>query len=417
MNCCKSKLVVGLLVSILFSCQTEKPQKSTKKSVKHHVIEYEYGFSLKEFNVVHDTVQQGWTLSQMMTKYGINMENIFCADELSRDSTVGMKYIVAGKPFALFTHKNDTSNRVQLLVYQSSILDYVIFDFRDSVAVKKVTRPISTKSKTLTGNIVQNSNLTSTINKKTKNINITGELAESIAGIFAWSIDFFKLQPNDKFKVLYDEKFVEGKPYGIGRIQAIWFKHEGQPYYAFYFQDSTGEISGYYDEKGKEMKRMFLMAPVQFSRISSGFSMNRFHPVQKRFKSHLGTDYAAPSGTPIFSTADGTVIAATRSQFNGNYVKVKHNATYTTQYLHMSRIADGMHPGVHVKQGQVIGYVGMTGLATGPHVCYRFWKNGKQVNHRSEKFPTSIPLKAEILPLFLKTIQPLKEKLDKIVVR
>jgi len=416
MSCYQSKLVVVLLVSVLFSCQSEKKQKAEHKPAKHHVIEYEYGFSLKEFNVVHDTVQQGWTLSQMMTKYGIDMGNVFCADELARDSTVGMKYIVAGKPFALFTHKNDTSNKVQLLVYQSSILDYIIFDFRDSVSVKKVTRPLSTKSKVLTGNIVQNSNLTSVINKKTKNINITGELAESIAGVFAWSIDFFKLQANDKFKVIYDEKFVEDQPYGIGRIQAIWFNHQGEPHYAFYFEDSTGTISGYYDEKGKEMKRMFLMAPVEFSRISSGYSMNRFHPVQKRFKSHLGTDYAAPSGTPIFSTADGTVIAATRSQFNGNYVKVEHNATYTTQYLHMSRIADGMHPGVHVKQGQVIGYVGMTGLATGPHVCYRFWKNGQQIDHRNEKFPTSMPLKAELLPLFLKTIQPLKEKLDKTVV-
>lgn len=140
--------------------------------------------------------------------------------------------------------------------------------------------------------------------------------------------------------------------------------------------------------------------------------MNRFHPIYKTRKPHLGTDYAAPTGTPILATADGTVSRASRSRGNGIYVKLKHNKVYDTQYLHMSKIADGIRPGVRVKQGQVIGYVGSTGAATGPHVCYRFWKNGRQINHRSEKFPKSEPMKEEVLPEYMKYIEPLKKQLD-----
>lgn len=404
------------LTFLFFSCKNEPQKKAVKKAPKVK-IEKEFGFSLKEYDVINDTIQNGWTLSQMMTKYGISIQETILAYELFQDSLIGVKYIRAGKPFAVFMAKNDTTKRAKIIVYQPNLVDYVVFDFRDSLRVYKKSRPTSTKLKTLTGVIVDGASLTSTIHNKIPDLGITGELTESIAGIFAWGIDFFMLQPNDKFKVIYEQKYVENEPYGIGHIKATWFEHEGEPYYAFYFEDSAKTTSGYYDETGKEMKRMFLMAPVKFSRISSGYTKRRFHPVQKRWKSHLGTDYAAPTGTPIYSTADGKIIAARYSRFNGNYVKVKHNATYTTQYLHMSKIASGIHPGVHVQQGQVIGYVGSTGLATGPHVCYRFWKNGKQVNHRALKFPASEPLKKELLPIYLKEMKPVKKELDEMAVK
>jgi murein DD-endopeptidase MepM/ murein hydrolase activator NlpD len=212
--------------------------------------------------------------------------------------------------------------------------------------------------------------------------------------------------------VFYDEKAVEGVPYAVDNISYAWFEHRDEGIFAFNFQDSTGEVSGYYDEKGREMKRPFLMSPVKFARISSSFNMNRFHPIYKTRRPHLGTDYAAPTGTPIIATADGTVSRASRSRGNGIYVKLRHNKTYDTQYLHMSKIADGIRPGVRVKQGQVIGYVGSTGAATGPHVCYRFWKNGRQINHRAEKFPNSEPMKDEVIPEYLEFIEPLKKELD-----
>lgn len=404
-----------VLLVITTNCSGEP--KKEKGLIEDPIKEtqYAYGISLSDYDVTFSSIDDGWTLSHMLAPYGITGNDVYEADILSRDTSVQLKYIVAGKSFAIFTPKNDTLNKAHYIVYESSIIDYIIFDFTDGVRVRKIEKPVTVERKALQGVIVKNSNLTETINSKTQQIMVTGELSEAIAGVFAWSIDFFKLQPGDEFKVIYQEKRVEETAFGIDRIEAIWFKHQGQPYYAFYFiNDSLEKIEGYYDEEGKEMKRPFLMSPVKFSRISSGFSAQRFHPVQKRNKPHLGTDYAAPEGTPIFSTADGTVIEATRSQFNGNYVKVKHNETYTTQYLHMSRIGEGMRKGVRVRQGQTIGYVGSTGLATGPHVCYRFWKNGKQVDHRTEKLPTTIPLKKELLPLYKETIAPLKEELDAI---
>lgn len=380
-----------------------------------HEPEYLFGISLDEYDFVRETVQEGWTLSHLLNPFGISGNEVYLADILSRDSLVDLKYIVSGKPFTVFIPKNDTSKKAHFIIYEPSIIEFIQFDFRDSVKVEKHIKPVTVERKTLTGEIVQNSNLTETINNKVKQIALTGEMAEAISGIFAWSIDFFKLQPGDEFKIIYQEKRVEDIPYGMGRIEAIWFKHQGSPNYAFYFEsDSLEKTEGYYDESGKEMKRPFLMSPVKFSRISSGYSANRFHPVQKKNKAHLGTDYAAPTGTPIFTTADGTIVEATRSQFNGIYVKVRHNETYQTQYLHMSKIEDGIKPGVRVKQGQTIGYVGSTGLATGPHVCYRFWKNGKQVNHRAEKLPTTIPLKPELLPIYKEYIKPLKIELDEI---
>jgi len=231
-------------------------------------------------------------------------------------------------------------------------------------------------------------------------------------GVLAWSVDFFKLQAGDRYVVHYNEKRVEGVPYAVDQIKYIWFEYSGEGLYAFHFQDTANNVSGFYDEEGHEMKRPFLMSPVKFSRISSSFNRNRFHPIYKTRRPHLGTDYAAPTGTPILATADGQVSRASRSRGNGIYVKLHHNSTYDTQYLHMSKIADGIRSGVRVTQGDVIGYVGSTGAATGPHVCYRFWKNGRQINHRSEKFPKSEPMEEEVKPKYLEFIAPFKKQLD-----
>jgi murein DD-endopeptidase MepM/ murein hydrolase activator NlpD len=264
----------------------------------------------------------------------------------------------------------------------------------------------------VSGVIQQNSSLSVELGKSFDKYAMSAALVDAIEGVYAWSVDFFKLQAGDRFVVFYDEKAVEGVPYAVDNISYAWFEHRDEGMFAFNFQDSTGEVSGYYDENGREMKRPFLMSPVKFARISSSFNMNRFHPIYKTRRPHLGTDYAAPTGTPIIATADGTVSRASRSRGNGIYVKLSHNKTYDTQYLHMSKIADGIRPGVRVKQGQVIGYVGSTGAATGPHVCYRFWKNGRQINHRAEKFPNSEPMKEEVIPEYLEFIKPLKKKLD-----
>ena len=382
-------------------------------SLKITEANIEFGFDFDRFQVIRDTVQNNWTLSHMLTPYGVSQFNINTSAKLAADSLIGLKYITSGKPFIILADLNDTARTAQYCIYPKNIVDYIVFDFTDSILVKKEQKENTLREKIISGEIVKNSNLTFAINQQLKDANMTGEMAEYVASVFAWTIDFFKLHPGDEFKVIYEEKSVEGIPYGIGDVKYAYFKHQQHKYYAFkYLLDSINNKSGFFDENGKEMKRPFLMAPVKFSRISSGFSGRRFHPVQKRWKAHLGTDYAAPTGTPIMSTADGHVIAASYTSGNGNYVKVKHNDTYTTQYLHMSKRA--VRKGEHVKQGQVIGYVGSTGLATGPHVCYRFWKNGKQINHRAEKFPSSTPMIDSLLPDYLNFITPIKTKLDEI---
>jgi murein DD-endopeptidase MepM/ murein hydrolase activator NlpD len=182
--------------------------------------------------------------------------------------------------------------------------------------------------------------------------------------------------------------------------------------YAFGFDQ--GEGWDYFDEGKESLRKAFLKSPLKFGRLSSGYSYRRFHPVQKRYKAHLGTDYAAPKGTPIMATGDGVIVEAQYKKYNGRYVKIRHNGTYSTQYLHMSKIESGIKPGVRVKQGQTIGYVGSTGLATGPHVCYRFWKNGSQVNHRREEVPPAEPLKPEYYDEFQMYIDSIRPEIDKI---
>ncbi len=349
----------------------------------------------------------------MFEGYGLSQFEINIAADLAADSAVGLKYIKEGTPYLVLHELNDTGKRLLYCIYPKNVVDYIVFDFRDSVFVERRSKPTETTEKLLSGEIIKNSNLTLVLDQQLKDINLTGEMAEYIAGVFAWTIDFFRLHPGDAFKVSYDEKSVEGTPYTIGKINYAWFQHQGKEFYAFrYVIDTAANKIGFFDEKGKEMKRPFLMAPVQYSRISSGYTMKRFHPVQKKWKAHLGTDYAAPHGTPIMATANGTVIAATFAGGNGNYVKIQHDEVYSTQYLHMSGFAPGIKKGVFVMQGETIGYVGSTGLATGPHVCYRFWKNGVQIDHRAEKFPESVPMVDSLLPAYLEFIKPLKTELD-----
>ena len=254
--------------------------------------------------------------------------------------------------------------------------------------VYKGEKEVEVRLKKATGII--NTSLWITMEEKKLSPRLTHELST----IYAWTIDFFKIQKGDSFKVYYEDRYIDGEYIGIGKIIASEFTHINQNYYAFYYKENS--IRGdYYNEKGETLRKAFLMAPVDYKRISSRYSKKRKHPVTGRWKGHFGTDYAAATGTPIWSTADGVVLKASYTRNNGNYVKIKHNNTYTTQYLHMSKIKSGIKKNIRVKQGDVIGYVGSTGLATGPHVCYRFWKNGKQVDPYKQKLPPGDPIKKE----------------------
>ena len=268
----------------------------------------------------------------------------------------------------------------------------MVINFKDTVSVDLIHKNIVLKKKIVSG-VIKNSLYMSLAEQ-----NVDPGLVINLSEIYAWQIDFYRIMEGDKYKVIYEEKYVDDKPVGINKIIGAEFFHRKENYYAINYK--TNNKNEYYDEKGNSLQKTFLKAPIKFSRISSRFTYRRFHPVQKRYKAHLGTDYAAPRGTPIHAVGDGIIITAAYSKYNGRYIKVKHNGTYSTQYLHMYKIASGIRPGVKVKQGQIIGYVGHTGLARGNHVCFRFWKNGQQVNPLKQKIPASKPIVKKYLDDF-----------------
>ncbi len=342
----------------------------------------EYGFVTDSFLVVKDKVKRNQNLSSILLPYGVSYNVI---DELAKASkeVFDVRKLATGKPYAIYCTK-DSTGLATCFVYEPNAVEYVVFNMQDSIHIYKGKRDIEKRTRFVKG--VVNSSLYVDLKKADAYPMLAIELSE----IYAWTIDFYRIQKGDAFEVLYVENFVGGKSIGVDRILASTFTHFDKPIKAYYFESENEK--GYFDDQGNNLKKAFLKAPVKYSRISSGFSMRRFHPVQKRFKAHLGTDYAAPTGTPIMAVGDGVITEARFKRNNGNYVKIRHNSVYSTQYLHMSKIKSGIKPGVRVSQGDVIGYVGSTGLATGPHVCFRFWKNGKQVDHRREELPPSEPI-------------------------
>jgi murein DD-endopeptidase MepM/ murein hydrolase activator NlpD len=246
-------------------------------------------------------------------------------------------------------------------------------------------------------------------------LHLNPNLTYDVADIYAWTLDFYKLQRGDRFKLIYEEKFIDDSIFvGYGKVKAALFNHNKRNFYAYRFiPDSMKGIPEYYDEKGNMLRSQFLRSPIKFQyRVSSRYNLRRKIAYYGRVKPHKGTDFAAKVGTPIMATANGKVTESRRKGGNGNYVKIKHNNTYATQYLHMSRRK--VKRGQYVKQGDVIGYVGMTGNTSGPHVCYRFWKNGRQVDPFKQKLPSAKPLKKSLKPNYLKFIKPLEAQLDKI---
>ncbi len=341
-----------------------------------------YGIPTDSLEIVEATVKRGENLSQILDEYNITLATI---SELAKKSkpVFNVRRISANRNYTIL-HLPDSGRTAQYFIYEPNETEYVIYDLRKELAVNLQKRQVDTVERAVAG-LIRNSLYDAMIEAGG-----SAQLVNHFADIYAWRLDLNRLQPGDKFKLIYDEHVVNGKTIGFGKIKSAYFEHEGKELYAIHFE--KGKSSGYYDQEGNSLKRAFLREPLEYSRISSRFTKRRFHPVQKRYKPHLGTDFAARKGTPIRTVGDGVVLEARYTRGNGYYVKIKHNKTYTTQYLHMSKFAKGMRPGKRVKQGQTIGYVGSTGLATGPHLCYRFWKNGRQVDALKVKLPAADPI-------------------------
>lgn len=368
---------------------------------EHEIIkpEFLHGMVVNNLHVVEDQVKRNQRFTDLLNGYHVSPSVMQQLNLLPR-SIYDFRKISSNKKYTLLV-EHDSLKSLKALVYEPNPIDYVVFHLEDSLMVELCQRKVDTLQRSISGRIE------STLSHTIEGLNVSNDLTNKFVDIFAWVVDFQRLQKGDQFKLIYEENLVDEKPIGIGRILGVYFEHSGNGFYAFPFDQGDG--LDYFDDKGNSLRKALLKYPIEFTRISSRYSKNRFHPVVKVFRPHLGTDFAAPTGTPIRSVGDGIVEEAQYKTNNGNYVKVRHNGTYTTGYLHMSKIASGIKPGTRVRQGQTIGYVGSTGLATGPHLCYRFWKNGVQVDALRVELPPSQPVKTEFFAAF----QGIKEELIK----
>ena len=406
----KQLFIIIIVALTIVSCNNSKEESNKKvavKTVKRIDKDSDFGFNFTNFNVVQDTIQNGDTFGTIISKQNIGDKRVYDIVEQIKD-TFNVRSIRPNKAFTLLRSK-DKKNKLQYLIYQPNSLSYYVIDFRDSVATAYAkVRPVTIRRRMIGG--VLKGSLSETL----MNAGVQAGLASKMTKVYSWSIDFFKLKKGDRFGLVFTERYINDSIYdGVEDLEASFFEYKGKIIYAFPFQKnpSSGKIE-YYDDEGKTLKNFFLKTPIKFSRITSRFTMQRFHPVQHRWKAHKGTDYAAPTGTPITTTASGVVERTGYTAGNGNYVKVKHNGTYATQYLHMSKIL--VRQGQRVNQGDVIGRVGSTGLATGPHVCYRFWKNGVQVDALRLNLPMGEAMQGKDKQRFLTATAPLKRELDSI---
>ena len=414
----KKDIIIGIALSVLviaiiqfsltksFSHYTFKAEKSIEDTIAIKPIVREYGFPVDSFKITSGRIRWNEPLAILLSKkYNVD----YAVIETVAQRAIGefdLRKIRARNKY-LILNSLDSAEIVQYFIYEHSPTEYVVFSLTDSIWVEKRDRKIKNVRQYTSATIE-----TSLWNTMIDN-NLNPVLANDLSDIFAWTIDFFGLQKGDSFTAIYDEEFVDDTlSIGIGHIYSVVFNHRGKDYYAFQFvQDS---VISFFDEQGNSLRKTFLKAPLRFNRISSGFSYSRLHPILKIRRPHTGIDYAAPIGTPVYSIGDGIVTQKKFTKQGGRQIKIKHNSIYVTAYLHLNGYAKGIKLGSHVKQGQLIGYVGKTGLATGPHLDFRFWKNGKPVNPLKVKAPPVEPIKEINMDPYRKVMKHWLHQLDSI---
>ena len=388
------------------SCGNDTKAEPEIIQPKKEKIIKEFGFTLNNYEVKKDTIDRGDSFGLILEKNELYYPKIFnIVNEVKK--VFDIRRVNVGRPYTILYSK-DSIRKPEYFIYQPSSIDYLVVSLGDSIYAEKKQKEVKLVKYEASG--VIKSSLSETMQELGLSPLITNELSE----IYAWNIDFFRLEKGDNFKILYTSKFIDDSIYiGLNRVHNSYFEHRGKPFYAIEYEtDSIRGITEYFDENGKNLRRAFLLSPVQFSRISSRYNLRRKIAYYGRVKPHYGTDFAAPVGTDIRATASGRVEKSGYTRANGYYIKIKHNATYSTQYLHMRK--KGLKVGTQVKQGDKIGEVGMTGYTSGPHVCYRFWKNGMQVDPLKQKLPEAKPISEELRSKYLAYMEPIKYKLDNI---
>ena len=401
-----NRILSFFLISIFLISCSKAEKKEVQKKVEEKIIT-EFGYTLNNYNVKKSKVKNGDSFGSILEKNNLYYPQIYNIVQKVK-KVYDIRKINIGKPYTILSSK-DSLNTPQVFIYQPNKIDYVVVSLTDSLWAEKKSKAVKIKEFEAEGIIT--SSLSETMEKQKLSPLLSNELSE----IYAWTIDFFRLEKGDNFKIIYSAKYIDDSIYvGLNRIHSAFFEHRGKPFYAIEFEtDPKRGIVEYFDENGKNLRRAFLRSPVQFSRVSSRYNLKRrIAYYGYRIRPHKGTDFAAAVGTPIRATASGTVTKSSYTRSNGNYVKIKHNGTYSTQYLHMDK--RGVKVGQFVKQGDYIGTVGMTGNTSGPHVCYRFWKNGRQVDPLKQKLPEAKPISKELKERYMVHMDPIKKQLDAI---
>ena len=409
--------IISFIIFILISVGIYKSSESRILSRYKHIyavgidqniiyteIEKEYDITVDSFNISQSKIKRNYNLAKLLYEAGLTGDLVEKATKKSAE-VFDIRKIKAGNDYRLYYTK-DSSNTLRYFIYKHSPTEFLKISLTDEPVALLGEKEIVSKRKTCSG--VISSSLWNTMVEN----NIDPMMAIRLSEIYAWTVDFFGLDEGDQFKVVYEEQYVDSMPIGIGEIYAASFTHKGEELYAYEFEQNG--IKSFFDENGKSLRRQFLKAPLKFSRISSGFSNSRMHPILKIRRPHTGVDYSAPTGTPIHTVGDGTVIAKGYTTSAGNYIKIKHNSVYTTGYNHLSKYPKGIKVGQRVKQGDIIGYVGKTGYATGPHLDFRMWQNNQPINPLKMKAPPVDPIKEENLNDYKLAIQNLKQELERI---
>ncbi len=361
------------------ACSSENGEKSIEDVKEPNML---FGINADDYDVEQKKVERGDSWGKILNNYGIGTRKITRLDELTKD-ICPLRTIRANKKYTTFTRKDSQDTTIvhlDHLVYEKDVINYVVFSFvGDSVAVREGQRDVKIRRQKNTA-VIKNSLWGAIMDEK-----LPYALASELEDIYQWTVDFFGIQVGDSFTVIYDEKFVDTLSVGIGQVWGAKFTHRGKDIYAIPFEQN-GKVQ-YWEQDGGSLRKQLLKAPLKFTRISSGYSNARLHPILRVYKPHHGIDYAAPTGTPVRAVADGTVIQKGYRGAAGHMVKIKHPGNLVSGYLHLSKYASGIGVGTRVSQGQVIGYVGSTGRSTGPHLDFRIWKGGKPIN------PLSIPQK------------------------
>jgi len=365
-----------------------------------------YGIVVDSFNITENTVKNNENLSTILSGYKISPLDISIIAD-SAKSVFDVRKIIPGNKYLILTPK-DSSKKAKYFVYEINIIDFIVCKLDNPITVYRDHKKCDTILKSMSAEI------DTSLWVDMMSRGGTPDLIVTLSDVFAWQIDFYGIYQQDKVKVIYEELQVEGKAVGMGKIWAAWFEHSGEEFYAFYYK--RDKIDEYFDQKGNCLRRAFLKSPLRFSRISSGFSRSRFHPILRIFRPHTGIDYVAPRGTPVHTIGDGTVISAGWSGGAGNMVVIRHNESYQTAYNHLSAYGKGIRNGKRVRQGDIIGYVGSTGLSTGPHLDFRMWKNGAPINPLRIKSPTVKALENDKMPDFNKVKDKWMVELNKIKV-